>query len=193
MNLDEMNEIAERGKGLKLDECRFLSETANEIKPKIVVEIGASKGTSSMILGSVVRETEGHLYCIDPYINKAGDGRTIKKVWEQNVKDLGLTKYITLIEEFSPWVSLEEFKQPIDYLFIDGNHKTRWIIVDYHFWERFLRIGGRVAFHDWRPETEEGISVQRAVDIILEDDKEKLTEIARLESGNGMIAFEKVK
>ncbi|TET00921.1 MAG: class I SAM-dependent methyltransferase, partial [Promethearchaeota archaeon] len=137
MNIDKINEIVEKGGGLFLDECQFLSKTANEIKPMTVVEIGSSKGTSSMILGSVVRKTGGHLYCIDPNINEE---------WEQNIKDLRLTEYITLIEEASPWVNPEKFKQPIDYLLIDANHKTRWIIVDYHFWERFLRVGGRVAF-----------------------------------------------
>jgi len=41
-----------------------------------------------------------------------------------------------------------DFKQPIDLLFIDGNHEIEAVVKDYEQWSPLVRPGGLIAFHD---------------------------------------------
>lgn len=170
------------GGRLSIDDARILYDNAMAIEAKSILEIGCMDGCSSMVFGEVVKQTGGHLYCIEPFPK----GR-----WAANMERLGLLPYATQIQGRSPWIIPEIIRQPIDFLFIDGDHRTRWTIVDYHYWEPFVRPGGLTAFHDWTGAKGVGAWVQRAVGIILEDDLE-LEEVARSESSNrGVILFRK--
>ena len=178
----DYDEIIRRGnKRMLKEDLEILEGSAIETNPKVMLEIGSMDGCSSMCLGLVARESGGHLYCIEPHP---------KTRWKVNIKDLGLEQCVTLIMAESPWVDPRFLHAPIDYLLIDGNHRTRWCIVDYHYWERFVRHGGMIAFHDFNARKGVGEWVRRAIDIILEDDK--LVEIARnYTKDRGIIVFQK--
>ena len=182
--MPDFSEIIVRGnRRLTLQDCEILDRCSREIQARTIVEIGSMDGCSSMVLGFVAKDLGGHLYCIEP---------NPKTRWKQNIEDLHLGSCVTLIMQASPWVNLNLIPKPIDFLFIDGDHRTRWCLVDYHFWEKFVRPGGRIAFHDWTGSKRVGEWVQRAVGIILEDDS--LIEVARYEaSDRGIIVFEKPK
>ena len=182
MDPEQMKEIIIRGnRRLTMNDCELLDKTSREIGAKNLLEIGSMDGCSSMILGLAAKDLGGHLYCIEP--NPKGR-------WYQNISEMELAGSVTLIKGFSPWIDTAQIRLPLDYLFIDGDHRTRWCLADYHFWAPMVRAGGRIAFHDWTGGKGVGAWVQRAVGIILED--EKLTEIARHEGSNrGIIIFEK--
>jgi hypothetical protein len=169
---------------LSINDAKILYATSMEIEAKTIVEIGSMDGCSSMVFGRVVQFTGGHLYCIEP---------NPKSRWKANMERLGLLDYATTLMKNSPWLNIpKELPTPIDYLLIDGDHRTRWTIVDYHVWEPYVRQGGVIAFHDWTGAKGVGAWVQRAVGIILEDDEDGLEEIARDESSNrGIIVFRK--
>jgi hypothetical protein len=61
----------------------------------------------------------------------------------------GLIPHVFMFKGWSPWIDWggKPFRT-IDYLLIDADHSFRATLVDYHCWAQFLRIGGRVAFHD---------------------------------------------
>jgi predicted O-methyltransferase YrrM len=171
------------GGRLSINDARILYNTAIEIDAQTIVEIGSMDGCSSMVFGYVCKQTGGHLYCLEP---------NPKTRWKANMDLLGLSDYATTIMKSSPWIDPKTIPQPIDYLLIDGDHRTRWTIADYHYWEPYVRQGGAIAFHDWTGAKGVGAWVQRAVGIILEDDKDGLEEIARDESSNrGIIVFRK--
>ena len=176
------------GGRLSINDARILYHTALEIDAQTIVEIGSMDGCSSMVFGYVCIQTGGHLYCIEP--NPKGK-------WKANMQRLGLYNYATSIMKSSPWIDptktgFSPGETPIDYLLIDGDHRTRWTIADYHYWEPYVRTGGVIAFHDWTGAKGVGAWVQRAVEIILEDDEDGLEEIARDESSNrGIIVFRK--
>ena len=178
----DFNDILKRGKQrMLITDVELLYKTAKEINAKNIVEIGSMDGCSSMTLGYVAKETGGHLYSVEP-VPKAS--------WKVNMQELNLEQYATLIWEASPWVNIKTIPMPIDYLLIDGDHRTRWCVVDYHFWEHYVRVGGRIAFHDWTARKGVAEWIKRAIDLILEDDK--LIEVGRSEgSDRGMIVFEK--
>ena len=171
------------GGRLTLPDAKLLYETATAITAKNIVEIGSMDGCSTMILGDIARTNDGKLQCLEP---------APKQKWRFNVERLGLQKYVELVFASSPWVPPEKVNQPIDYLLIDGDHRTRWAIVDYHYWMPFVRIGGYIAFHDWWDQHDAGKWVRRAVEIILEDDKDMLKVVGEAKNARGLIVFEKI-
>lgn len=173
------------GGRITVQDADLLFETSMFIQAKNILEIGSADGCSTMVFGSVAREMGGKLQCIDPHP---------KKQWAWNVERLQLQEWVEMIKGSSPWIPLNLIRQPIDYLFIDGDHRTRWAMVDYHYWSRFVRIGGRIAFHDWGDQHEAGKCVREAVEIILRDDAEKvLKKIGETKTtSRGTVVFEKV-
>ncbi len=170
-------------------DAEILYNTALEINAKHLLEIGSREGGSSMALGSVARETGGGLLCIEP--------KRLAK-WDENIEALGLRDCVTLLAWSSPWMpaGVRTEASMLDYLFLDGGgsahqpHHTRWMLVDYHYWEPSVRVGGRIAIHDWTGKGRTAYQVQRAVSIILETDN--LIEVMRHESTDrGIIVFEK--
>ena len=135
----KVKEILNRGcNGLSELDVNLLRKTAKNCK--YFLEIGSRCGCSSMILGEIAKRNKGHLYCVE---------MTPQSAWYQNIMDCDLTEVVTLIKGISPWVNLSEIPTLIDYLFIDGDHRTRWAIMDYHFWAPFVKVGGYIAFHDY--------------------------------------------
>ncbi len=177
MNFDT---ILQRAQQLSLPDCEILWRTAEVVKPKLIVEIGAMYGTSSMLFATLAKQTDGHLYSIEPAPTEK---------WHANMEALQLKDYVTLINAPSPWIDPDILPHEIDYLFIDGEHRTRWCLMDYHYWEPFVRPGGRIAFHDYTGRKGEGKHIKRAIDMILETDA--LVEVDRSEAIAGVIVFEK--
>lgn len=180
----DFQEISERGlMNVKPKEAELLYNSALDIDAKNILEIGSMFGCSTMTLGSAAKETGGHLQCIEP---------VPRALWAKNVKEMGLQEYVTSVLGWSPWIDVRGINLPLDYLFIDAEHRTRWCLTDYQFWGAYVRPGGRIAFHDYCPVGKAGKGVMRAVDIILEDDKDNLKEIGRIDLRiSGLIVFEK--
>lgn len=135
------------------EDVAYLVPILQTESPKVIVEIGSSYGTSSKLFASIVKETGGKLYCIEPYP---------KPEWETNLNDYGLLPYVELIPKASPWVDWDD-KLGIDFLFIDGWHSFRDVFIDYSYWQKYVKVGGIIAFHDTKYFT----GVQRAIDEIL--------------------------
>lgn len=178
-------EIIERGcRRMTQSDLDLLDKTARQIGAKTLVEIGSMDGCSSMCLGMVARDNGGKHFCIEP---------SPKARWKVNIEEMGLADHVTHILGSSPWINMLHIPAPIDYLLIDGNHKTRWAIVDYHFFFPFIKVGGMIAFHDYNAMKGVGNWVRRAIDIILEDDGGKIEKVCHNDTRDrGIIIFRKV-
>jgi predicted O-methyltransferase YrrM len=168
-----------------------------------LMEIGSAGGCSSVILARIAQEHSGKLICVDPQPEAR---------WYNNIQPY--ENNIILIKGYSPWIDsytlqAEEilaihadsyefgYRYVIDFLLIDGNHKTRWVLVDYHYWFPYVREDSIIVFHDWneaRPGTD-GYEVKRAIEIILETDADKLEMVMEApgKANRGSIAFRKVR
>ena len=153
-----------------------MKDILKKYKPKVMLEIGSAYGTSTKLLAAIAEEFGGHVYCIEP------DPRP---EWTVNLKEHKLLKYTTMIKGESPWVKWDD-RPEIDFLFIDGFHNYRNTFTDYFYWQKYLKVGGVVAFHD----TNRFPQVSRAVDEILRS--EDLEEIAGSRSKCGMRIFERI-
>lgn len=140
----------------------ILYNAASNLAPKVIVEIGINDACTSLVLGNVARENEGRLYVIDPKLPDA---------WETEVERLGLSEWITVIDACSPWLlpeQMEQIPKSIDFLFVGGNYLTMQIIANYHYWQKYVRRGGKIGFNDWVWHHDIINHTHRAVDIIWE-------------------------
>ena len=183
LNFEEL--IKKCGKLLPAD-CELSYRTAIESNAKNILEIGSGYwcSASGIVLAHAAKETGGHVWTIDPRHESS---------WDDHVKSYNIGNYITKVIGKSPWVhqfsSLMMIKE-LDYLFIDGDHDPLAIITDFQYWEKYVKKGGVIAFHDWN-ESETGKEVKRAIRFVR--DYRNLKEIGRVDVGmiRGMIAFRK--
>lgn len=128
--------------GLRLPDMTCAYETADAIKPKILVEIGAGYGISTVMLGLVAKKYGGHLYSVE---------HREKPIWRKHLEKRGISEHVTMIHGRNPWLDWPSLKhiRPVDYLLIDGYHDLFSVTVDYCTWGPRVRKGGRIAFHDY--------------------------------------------
>lgn len=157
---------------LKEADATILYNTARDIKPKNILEIGGGRdGTSTILLGLVANEMNGTLYSIEPQ-----EGGT----WEESAEYFGIRDNIVRITEKSP---TSKVRVDLDYLFIDGDHTPAAIISDFCYYYKYVKDGGRVAFHDFN-NTEVGLQVRKAIDIITKSNP----ELKLIAEWNGVIS-----
>lgn len=115
---------------------------------RCVVEIGVAEGASALALREVIA-SDGSLYLIDPYhLSRVPLINAQRRAAKEAVSRSKLGK-VSWIEKFS-FDAVKSWNRPIDFLFIDGDHEETCVIRDWNEWSRFVRPGGRVAFHDAR-------------------------------------------
>lgn len=169
----------DQGQHIHTEDVRFLVPLLKEEKPKVILEIGSSYGTSSKLFAAIAKEFDGKVYCIEP---------DPKDEWVKNMNEYGLLEYIEMISKPSPWVNWEG-KPEIDFLFIDGWHSFRDAFVDYYYWQKYVKEDGIIAFHDCKAFT----GVQRAIDEVLRTENPVLEYIGESRSKVGMKLFRKIK
>ena len=112
----------------------------------VAVEIGGYTGTSTCMLGSLVRQRGGIYFTIDNY-TEYGTLDPTARVHMQNMMRCGIEDSIIRIFGDShtlPWPDLL-----IDLLFIDGDHSFDSVTLDCERWLPRVRAGGIVLFHDY--------------------------------------------
>jgi predicted O-methyltransferase YrrM len=110
------------------------------------VEIGCCDGYSTV---NILAVSDLHLTSIDPFIVDPVAPCLQGKLerFLANVKPFG--KRIALIEDYS-WNAVKTWKNPLDFLFIDGDHRYEGVLRDFNEWTPLLKVGGILAMHDSR-------------------------------------------
>jgi predicted O-methyltransferase YrrM len=179
----DFEQIIIRGnRRLSKNDCELLYNSSKEINAQKILEIGSADGTSSMVFSNVCKETGGHLWCIEP---------RPKARWYENMKMFELEQYATMVAGFSPWIKEELIPETIDFLLIDGEHRATNAIVDFFYWTRRVRNGGRMAFHDiYGPVANK---VWHGINTLITDYGHHFKEVGRcpVSADRGVIVFEK--
>lgn len=139
--------------------CIYYHCLINRVKN--IVEIGRKSGRSTRLLAILAHINDGRVVSIDGYKTKSVE-RTLKR--------FNLFDKVFLKDSWSPWIGELEFNT-IDFLFIDGDHTFMSVIVDYHYFNYYLKKGGIIGFHDSNMR-----EVKEAVDKIIERDKLEFIE-----------------
>lgn len=118
---------------------------------KVGAEIGVYKGQ----LNELLLKTGAKIYAVDPY------GYTTDNV-NNLIKGRQATLYQKLVERLAPYPNstiirktsmkaVEGFKDSsLDFVYIDGDHRFRYVAEDLYEWSKKVRKGGMVSGHDYR-------------------------------------------
>ena len=156
-------------------EVQFLGTLLAELRPQVGVEIGSWLGGSTQLF----MEFCARLYCIDHW---RGDGNVYPgdfpgnhmNPWErfrnfvETVDDKFLVSVIPCVGDSKLWCQV--WNQPIDFLYIDGDHSYKGVQADILGWAPFVRSQGLVLGHDYEDgDTCMFPGVKKAVDEIYPD------------------------
>lgn len=159
------------------EDVEALVPILEKYKPQTILEIGSAYGTSTKLFASFAQQFGGRVFCIEP---------DPKPELYENLAEYKLEDFVTVIKGESPWINWEG--QPeLDFIFVDGFHNFRNTFTDYFYWQKYLKDGGVIAFHD----TNRFPQVGRAVNEIVR--AENLIQIGTSRSKCGMRIFEKKK
>jgi len=112
------------------------------------VELGVAEGASAVAIRDVM-DPGGTLYLVDPYhLSRVPVLNFLQRAAHRAVSAKSGPKVVWL-QEFS-YEAADEWSTPIDFLFIDGDHREEAVEQDWKQWSPFLEPGGVAAFHDAR-------------------------------------------
>jgi predicted O-methyltransferase YrrM len=128
---------------LMLNEAAYLYRLVHDLGPATIVEIGRFKGGSTFLLAAAMHP-EGRLYSYDPHvkIGHAGADEPLRHALER----YGLLDRVTLVVADSK--TAEPPPQPLDLVFVDGDHTYEGVKADHERWLPLVRTGGHLLYHD---------------------------------------------
>lgn len=115
-----------------------------------LVEIGIFEGGSMVVLRRLMHP-EGVLTGIDPFvpIEPPEAGMRGHLIVSKLVVGRCKRGQVRFISDFSHNVA-KTWKEPLDFMFIDGDHSEEGCRQDFEDWEGFVKPGGVILFHDAR-------------------------------------------
>jgi len=148
---------------LTVDEAITLYELSRALphEQPLAVEIGCWQGKSSVCLASgLAGKFRPRLCCIDPF-DASGDGASaptygeraeqvggaLRQTFEANLREAGLRELIDVKQGFSH-EHAQQWRDPIDLLFVDGDHSYDAVRRDFEDWAPRIRPGGYLVLHD---------------------------------------------
>jgi predicted O-methyltransferase YrrM len=129
-------------------EARLLFWLAQQLPPGgLAVEIGSFKGKSACCLAAGLGKG-GILACVDTWHNDAMPYDSPRDCLPEFLANtLPFRDRIEVHRGRSQDVA-KNWSQPVDLVFIDGDHSYEGCVTDLRSWLGFVRPGGWVAFHD---------------------------------------------
>lgn len=155
--LDEIDGFLSNAEARALCECAATLPSGGT-----VLEIGCYKGKSTYCLGQGL--CSGIIQVIDPF-DGSGDAASVDEYKLRAGKKSLYDEFMGAMEKAGLVGKLKIFKglsdqyigafEPVDLLFIDGDHSIEWCRHDYENYVGCLKPGGLMLFHDYyqnRPE-----------------------------------------
>ena len=140
-----------------------------------LVEIGVMHGVNTALLRNVM-SPEGKVTGIDPH-PRGRLGVSFERAIAQREISRRPRGRAVLLRQWS-YEAARDWSEPIDFLFIDGDHSWEGIDRDWKDWSEHVEPGGIVALHDSRPTTgrPDPDSVRYTEEVILKDERFRLID-----------------
>ena len=138
----------------------LLNQLTRDLDARRTAETGMATGHSAVAVASVHAARGSGLHtCIDPHQTTLWKSAALELCEKAQVSD-----FVELVEEPSEYAlpRLAREGTTLDLAFIDGLHLFDHVLLDFFYFDRMLRPGGVVVFHDtWMP------AVQKAVGYVV--------------------------
>lgn len=176
---------------IPVDPCFSMLPERVKGRPLHAVELGSQNGYFAKRF--LLNVPDSIIWCVDPWdlsqkknlpTGVGTDQSTFTK-WKENVKPW-LGDRCHAIRNKS-WLAEADFKDEIDFLYIDGDHRWWACYRDLCDWVPKVRSGGLVVGHDWTSNRWQN-DIQKAVKLWLERDAPK-----NLELHHGIVTHSKIE
>lgn len=133
----------------KRAEIMKLLERLQDLKPRTLCEIGADKGGTLALFGSVASRDARILSLDIKFREYHANAIPLLAGGNQEIKCLEADSHIHLTKsKILKWLRGQE----LDFLFIDGDHSYSGVKADFEMYGPLVRPGGMIAFHDIVPD-----------------------------------------
>lgn len=118
----------------------------------VIVEIGSWKGKSTIWLGKGSKAGNNiKVYAIDPHSGTPAHKRQgvpgTFEIFKQNIKNAGVGDMVMPIVKPAEQIA-KDFDEPIEIIFIDGDHEYESVKQDFELWLPKMVEGGMILLHD---------------------------------------------
>lgn len=129
----------------KRSEIMALAKAVASLKPRRILEIGTARGGTLFIWSQLAAEKVVSCDLEDP-----GPKRSLYQAFPPPVSRCQVVHLVGDSHEagFRRRVEREFEGNPVDFLFIDGDHTEKGVTADYCDYRALVRSGGIIAFHD---------------------------------------------
>jgi len=135
---------------LQHEDGQALYDIVRKYGPKSSLEIGMAYGLSSLFICQAHHDNGGARHTVvDPLQTQWFDG-----IGRLNLERAGFESMCTFVEEpsYLALADLIRAGERFDFVFIDGNHRFDYTLVDFFLVDKVLDDGGLVVLHDsWLP------------------------------------------
>jgi len=133
-----------------------LAKEAKAINPKTIVEIGTRKGGTLFTWCRFTKASKIISIDLQGGIHGGGYPAEKQKLYKYFLSDQPGREVLLIQNDSHKQETLDELKKmlgndPIDFLFIDGDHTYKGIKNDFEMYAPLVRKGGLIAFHDIIP------------------------------------------
>jgi predicted O-methyltransferase YrrM len=109
-----------------------------------IVEIGAFEGVSTRLMRDAMPR-DSHLYAVDPFVANRF-GFCVQHAIFRREASRSANGRLILMRQFS-YDAIASWREPIDLLFLDGDHSFEGVTRDFREWGRHVRSGGIILVH----------------------------------------------
>jgi MMP 1-O-methyltransferase len=150
MTADEVAAFVTRVEGWLSDEQgrALYAAAASATGRGAIVEIGSWKGRSTIWLAAGAQLAGRKVHAVDPHVNSREDptANTLAE-FQRNLEAAGLSAAVVPLV-MSSAKAAARLAEPVEVLFIDGDHSYEAVRQDVALWLPRLVEGGTVMFHD---------------------------------------------
>jgi predicted O-methyltransferase YrrM len=132
---------------LQFDEAALLYRLARNVETGPIAEIGRFKGGSTVVFASALPEG-AELWSYDLHVALRPDmtGEQLDSELGEALARLGVSHKVHLLVGDSH--TIDPPPEPLELLFVDGDHSYEGAKADFERWGAFVRPGGHLLFHD---------------------------------------------
>jgi predicted O-methyltransferase YrrM len=139
------NEIIDINSETSRGQCEYLQSLIRENGFTDSLEIGFAYGMSTLAIVEEIAKRNGHHTVIDKFqiADWGGNGLDL-------VKQAGYGPNLTFIEKYCYEVlpELMQNGRKIDFAYIDSTKQFDWLLVDFFYIDKLMKVGGIVVFDD---------------------------------------------